>query len=198
MQRDNLGKFARKNDEHRSVRSLRLTDTTWSALGVKAESLSLTRADLLEQMVRSNNLELPLERGAGFVGSREESDPAGDVIKPAPLSWQDSDHPHPSNTRKEQEIPPRNTPIKAGLPPSNTRKEQEIERILVEVTHLREENAKLLERVAVQLPQVKELEARRDRVLSSLKLGKQAPGYKKALSVLNQFIELSLTDVVTT
>ena len=112
MQRDNLGKFALKNDEHRSVRSLRLTDTTWSALGVKAESLSLTRADLLEQMVRSNNLELPLERGAGFVGSREESDPAGDVIKPAPLSWQDSDHPHPSNTRKEQEIPPRNTPIK--------------------------------------------------------------------------------------
>ena len=62
----------------------------------------------------------------------------------------------------------------------------------MEVTHLREENAKLLERVAVQLPQVKELEARRDRVLSSLKLGKQAPGYKKALSVLNQFIELSL------
>jgi hypothetical protein len=60
----------------------------------------------------------------------------------------------------------------------------------VEVTHLREENAKLLEWLAVQLPQVKELEARRDRVLSSLKLGKQAPGYKTAKSVLNQFIEL--------
>jgi hypothetical protein len=55
MQRDAQGKFALKNDEHRSVRSLRLTDTTWSALRVKAESLSLTRADLLEQMFRSND-----------------------------------------------------------------------------------------------------------------------------------------------
>lgn len=154
MQRDDLGKFALKNDEHRSVRSLRLTDTTWSALGVKAESLSLTRADLLEQMFRSN------------------------------------DHPYPSNTRESKEIAPGNTPMTAGEEPSNTRDDKEIERLKVEVTHLREENAKLLERLAVQLPQVKDLEARRERVLSSLKLGKQAPGYKTAKSVLNQFIEL--------
>lgn len=50
MPRDERGKFALKNDEHRSVRSLRLTDTTWTALGEMAQSLSLTRADLIEKM----------------------------------------------------------------------------------------------------------------------------------------------------
>ncbi len=154
MQRDAQGKFALKNDEHRSVRSLRLTDTTWSELGVKAESLSLTRADLLEQMFTSN------------------------------------DHLHTSITPRRKEIYPSNTWDRAGGEPSNTRQEQEIERLKMEVIHLREENAKLLERLAVQLPQVKDLDAVRDRILSRLKLGKQAPGYKTAKSVLNQFIEL--------
>lgn len=55
MQRDAQGKFARKNDEHRSVRSLRLTNTTWSALGALAESRVLTKADLLEQMFGHND-----------------------------------------------------------------------------------------------------------------------------------------------
>ena len=56
MQRDVQGKFALKNDEHRSVRSLRLTDTTWSALGGIAESLGITRADYLEQIIHENAL----------------------------------------------------------------------------------------------------------------------------------------------
>lgn len=47
MPRDAQGKFVLKNGEHRSVRSLRLTDTTWTSLGEIAESLSLTRADKL-------------------------------------------------------------------------------------------------------------------------------------------------------
>ena len=55
MPRDAQGKFVLKNDEHRSVRSLRLTDKTWTALGEIAESLSLTRADLLEQMFNSHD-----------------------------------------------------------------------------------------------------------------------------------------------
>ena len=59
MKRDVQGKFALKNDDYRSVRSLRLTNSTWSALGVIAKSLGLTRADLLEQMVRSNDYNLP-------------------------------------------------------------------------------------------------------------------------------------------
>lgn len=188
MKRDDFGKFALKNGEHRSVRSLRLTDTTWSALGGKAESLSLTRADLLEQMF-TNNHQLPLEREAGFVASREESDTAGDVIKLAPLSWQDSDHPLPGNTWSVQEPPPSNTREKEEIQPSDTRAEEEIRRLRAQVAHLAEENAKLLERVR-ELAVVSDLEALKDRVLSSLKLGKQAPGYKKALSALNQFIQL--------
>ncbi len=53
MQRDEYGKFVTKSGEHRAVRSLRLSDTTWSAMGEIAESRSLTKADLLEQMFKS-------------------------------------------------------------------------------------------------------------------------------------------------
>jgi hypothetical protein len=41
---------------------------------------------------------------------------------------------------------------------------------------------------SVGLPKVSELEILRDRVLSELKLGKQASGYKTAQKVLNRFI----------
>ena len=56
LKRDIQGKFALKNDDYRQVRSLRLTDDTWKALGIAAECLGLTRADYLEEMVKSNNL----------------------------------------------------------------------------------------------------------------------------------------------
>lgn len=105
------------------------------------------------------------------------------------ISWQDPDHPQPSNTRWAKEIAPGNTPSGEGVQPSNTRENKEIEQLKVEVTHLRQENAKLLEQVR-ECSQGKDLEAVSVRVLSSLKMGKQAPGYKKALSALNQFIEL--------
>lgn len=59
MKRDKEGKFAQKNDEYRSVRSLRLTDSTWEALGSAAQSQGITRADLLELLVRSDWLPLP-------------------------------------------------------------------------------------------------------------------------------------------
>lgn len=154
MQRDAQGKFALKNDEHREVRSLRLTDTIWLAMGVKAESYGITRADLLEQIFKS------------------------------------SDHPNPSNTRLSQRTQPSNTRSREATEPRNTRQEEEIERLIAEVAHLREENAKLVERARVQLPQPNNLEAVRERVLKSLKLGKQAPGYKTAKLALNQFIDL--------
>ncbi len=141
MKRDVQGKFARKNDDYRSVRSLRLTDSTWSALGTAAESLGITRADLLEQIVRGN------------------------------------DRFFPSITREQVEALP-----------SITRNEEEIERLKAEVGHLNQESTLLMERVAVSLPQVADLEALRDRVLSNLKLGKQAPGYKAAQKALNRFI----------
>jgi hypothetical protein len=56
MKRDIQGKFALKNEDYRLVRSLRLTDETWKALGIAAERLGITRADYLEQIVRDNAL----------------------------------------------------------------------------------------------------------------------------------------------
>jgi hypothetical protein len=56
MKRDIQGKFALKNEDYRLVRSLRLTDETWKALGIAAECLGITRADYLEQIVRDNAL----------------------------------------------------------------------------------------------------------------------------------------------
>ena len=56
MKRDIQGKFAIKNDDYRLVRSLRLTDETWKALGIAAECNGKTRADYLEQIVRDNTL----------------------------------------------------------------------------------------------------------------------------------------------
>ncbi|MEH2181765.1 MAG: hypothetical protein V7K56_22245 [Nostoc sp.] len=44
------------------------------------------------------------------------------------------------------------------------------------------------ERQSVGLPTISELEILRDRVLSKLKLGKQATGYKTVQKVLNRFI----------
>lgn len=153
MQRDAQGKFARKNDEYRSVRSVRLTDATWSALGRIAASLDVPRADLLEQMVRSN------------------------------------DCPQPGNTWIAWEIAPTTPRNEAEAQPSNTRLEEEILRLIAQVAELQQENGKLQQRVR-ELPVVSDLEALRERVLSSLKLGKQAPGYKMAKSALSQFIQL--------
>lgn len=56
MKRDVQGKFALKNEDYRLVRSLRLTDETWKALGIAAECLGVTRADYLEQIVRVQTL----------------------------------------------------------------------------------------------------------------------------------------------
>ena len=150
MPRDPQGKFALKNDEHRCVRSLRLTDTTWMALGKEAESLALTRADYLEQIFKNKVYSLP------------------------------------SNTRKDKEELPSNTREESDSQPSNTWQTEETELLL---TQVREENAFLLAQIQ-HFTQVNVLEEMRDQILTRLKLGKQAPGYKKALSALNQFIQL--------
>jgi hypothetical protein len=49
--RGKAGRFAAKSAEHREVRSLRLTDSTWEKLGTAANSRCITRADLVEQIV---------------------------------------------------------------------------------------------------------------------------------------------------
>ena len=56
MKRDIQGKFALKNDDYRIVRSLRLTDQTWKALGIASECLGLTRADYLSEIVNRDLL----------------------------------------------------------------------------------------------------------------------------------------------
>ncbi|MDZ4877114.1 MAG: hypothetical protein CLLPBCKN_006549 [Chroococcidiopsis cubana SAG 39.79] len=153
MPRDTQGKFALKNDEHRCVRSLRLTDTTWRALGEEAESLSLTRADYLEQIFRHKPYSLP------------------------------------SNTRIKKEDLLSNTHGGADSQPSNTWQTEQIEQQLTQLTQQHEENTFLLAQIQ-KFTQVNALEEMRDQILTRLKLGKQAPGYKKAVLALNQFIQL--------
>ena len=52
--RDIQGKYTLKNHDYRQVRSLRLTENTWQKLGMASESLGITRADLLENLVQQN------------------------------------------------------------------------------------------------------------------------------------------------
>lgn len=92
MQRDEYGKFVTKSGEHRAVRSLRLSNTTWSAMGEMAESRSLTKADLLEQMFRSK-LKLNQEPG----NTRCE-------IEPYPSNIRKGAGGKPSNTRIAKDI----------------------------------------------------------------------------------------------
>jgi hypothetical protein len=88
MKRDIQGKFALKNDDYRSVHSLRLTDDTWRALGMIAECLGLTRADYLEEIVRRNLLPCI---------TRLDADSFPSITR-------DSSEQSPSITRYEQEI----------------------------------------------------------------------------------------------
>lgn len=137
LKRDIQGKFALKNDDYREVRSLRLTDDTWKAIGIASECLGLTRADYLERIVRHNLL-------PGII--REDSE----IL----ASTQGQNEPQLSITRQRELHQTSNKAAKQS----------------------------------VGLPTVKELEILRDRVLSELKLGTQASGYKTAQKVLNRFI----------
>ena len=62
LARGQHGKFVAKSDEHREVRSLRLTKKVWDALGSAAEMQSVTRADLIEQLT---------EQGQGSLSQKE-------------------------------------------------------------------------------------------------------------------------------
>ena len=55
--RSEAGKFAPKSDEPRSIRSIRVTDTTWEKPGTAANARCITRADLIEQLVESGALD---------------------------------------------------------------------------------------------------------------------------------------------
>ncbi|MDV2997304.1 MAG: hypothetical protein N4J56_007009 [Chroococcidiopsis sp. SAG 2025] len=152
MKRDVQGKFALKNEDYRKVRSLRLTDQTWRALGIAAECSGVTRADYLEQIVR--------------------------------------EQPRSSITQPKEEVLPRITRNELKELPCNTWQNEEIERLKAEIHDLSQENVQRVKRATIVLPQIPDLEAKRDRVLLDLKLGKQAPGYKAAQKALNRFIAL--------
>jgi predicted DNA-binding ribbon-helix-helix protein len=69
------GKFAQKSDEVRHVRSIRLTDSTWEALGAIATQRGITRADLLEELVKE-----------GIVGSTQQlAKPDKETLEIEPL-----------------------------------------------------------------------------------------------------------------
>jgi hypothetical protein len=136
FKRDIQGKFALKNDDYREVRSLRLTDDTWKALGIASECFGLTRADYLEHIVRHNALPSITRENSGF----STETPPEDESQPS-ITQQREFH-LTSNKAAKQSV---------GLA-------------------------------------IEKLEILRDRVLSELKLGKQATGYKTAQKVLNRFI----------
>ena len=56
--RQGNGKFAQKSEEYRHVRSIRLTDKTWDALGKLTEERGITRADLIEEWVSNRVAQL--------------------------------------------------------------------------------------------------------------------------------------------
>lgn len=51
--KDDRGRFARKGDSERKIRSIRLTDKTWNLLGEKAEENDMTKADYLEALANN-------------------------------------------------------------------------------------------------------------------------------------------------
>ena len=55
-ERDFRGQYIRKSDSDRQVRSIRVTDDIWKKFGEMAYQRGITRADLLEEMVKSNSI----------------------------------------------------------------------------------------------------------------------------------------------
>ncbi|MBL1200631.1 MAG: hypothetical protein FWK04_16440 [Nostoc sp. GBBB01] len=168
IKRDIQGKFALKNDDYREVRSLRLTDDTWKRLGIVSECLGLTRADYLEEIIK------------------EQSYPCNTRKKQGDIQFLTSPElePQPSITRENSEV---FAPIRSEneLQPRITRKSEFYQ---TSDTAIAYGGAQPIAKQSVRLPTVRELEILRDHVLSELKLGKQAPGYKTAQKALNRFI----------
>jgi hypothetical protein len=87
MKRDGQGKFALIGEEPRSVRSLRLTDSTWEKLGIAAQAKGMTRADWLEELFGPQEQPHPCntpieesmvisdERGKGWLEKTQPSPP---------------------------------------------------------------------------------------------------------------------------
>ena len=55
-ERNFRGQYVRKSDSDRQVRSIRVTDEIWQKFGEMALERSITRADLLEEIVKNDDL----------------------------------------------------------------------------------------------------------------------------------------------
>ncbi len=159
MKRDIQGKFAIKSSDYREVRSLRLTDDTWKALGIASECLRLTRADYLEEIVRSNVIPCITRKNSNISTSNS----------------QDFFEPLPSITRDDLEIP--------RLIAQVQNLQKEVQNLQKENLELKERSAINF------VHDVVDFEAIRDRILFELKLGRQASAYKAAQKALNRFIQ---------
>jgi hypothetical protein len=100
MKRDIQGKFALKNDDYRKVRSLRLTDETWIALGIAAECLGITRADYLEQIVRDNTLPGNTRKEEATVST----DTSQTVELPPCITWKEEHHSQENPPVRQQAV----------------------------------------------------------------------------------------------
>ena len=56
QEKDWHGRFIFKSDDYRRVRSIRVTDQIWEKFGEMALERGITRADLLEEIVKNNDL----------------------------------------------------------------------------------------------------------------------------------------------
>ena len=54
--RNRKGQFDSKSDSKRKVRTIRVTDKVWNEFGKMASQQSITRADLLEQIIVSDRV----------------------------------------------------------------------------------------------------------------------------------------------
>jgi predicted DNA-binding ribbon-helix-helix protein len=54
--RNQVGQFSAKGEGRREVRSIRLTNSTWEKLGDIADERSITRADLIEEIMSGEGL----------------------------------------------------------------------------------------------------------------------------------------------
>ena len=54
LERDWHGRFICKPDDYRKVKTMRITDGVWEEFGEMADQRGITRADLLEEIVRGD------------------------------------------------------------------------------------------------------------------------------------------------
>ena len=56
LDRDWHGRFICKSDDYRKVKTIRVTDGVWEEFGEMAFERGITRADLLEEIIKSEGL----------------------------------------------------------------------------------------------------------------------------------------------